>query len=59
MAVSFAGMPAIGAAVVGWAAVAASQGKLNIVVVLIMAALGAEAGGDGDLISMRIICPGA
>ncbi len=45
MALSFAGIPAIGAAVVGWAAVLASQGKLNIVVVLIVAALGAEAGG--------------
>lgn len=33
------------AAVVGWAAVLASQGKLNIFVVLIVAALGAEAGG--------------
>ena len=45
MALSFAGIPAIGAAVVGWAAVVASQGKLNIFVVLIVAALGAEAGG--------------
>jgi membrane protein DedA with SNARE-associated domain len=45
MALSFAGIPAIGAAVVGWAAVLASQGKLNIVVVLIVAMLGAEAGG--------------
>ena len=45
MALSFAGIPAIGAAVVGWAAVLASQGKLNIFVVLIVAALGAEAGG--------------
>jgi membrane protein DedA with SNARE-associated domain len=45
MALSFAGIPAIGAAVVGWAAVLASQGKLNIVLVLIVAALGAEAGG--------------
>ena len=45
MALSFAGIPAIGAAVVGWAAVLASQGKLNIVAVLIVAALGAEAGG--------------
>jgi membrane protein DedA with SNARE-associated domain len=45
MALSFAGIPAIGAAVVGWAAVLASQGKLNIGVVLIVAALGAEAGG--------------
>lgn len=45
MAVSFAGIPAIGGAVVAWAAVLASQGKLNIVAVLIVAALGAEAGG--------------
>jgi membrane protein DedA with SNARE-associated domain len=45
MALSFAGIPAIGAAVVGWAAVVASQGKLNIFVVLIVAMLGAEAGG--------------
>jgi membrane protein DedA with SNARE-associated domain len=45
MALSFAGIPAIGAAVVGWAAVLASQGKLDIVAVLIVAALGAEAGG--------------
>ena len=45
MALSFAGIPAIGGAVVGWAAVLASQGKLNIVAVLIVAALGAEAGG--------------
>ena len=45
MALSFAGIPAIGVAVVGWAAVLASQGKLNIFVVLIVATLGAEAGG--------------
>jgi membrane-associated protein len=45
MALSFAGIPAIGGAVVGWAAVLASQGKLNIFAVLIVAALGAEAGG--------------
>lgn len=45
MALSFAGIPALGAAVVGWASVLASQGKLNIVAVLIVAALGAEAGG--------------
>ncbi len=45
MALSFAGIPALGGAVVGWAAVLASQGKLNIVAVLIVAALGAEAGG--------------
>jgi membrane protein DedA with SNARE-associated domain len=45
MALTFIGIPAVGPAVVGWAAVLASQGKLNIVVVLIVAALGAEAGG--------------
>jgi membrane protein DedA with SNARE-associated domain len=45
MALSFAGIPAVGAAVVGWAAVLASQGHLNIAWVLIVAALGAEAGG--------------
>jgi membrane protein DedA with SNARE-associated domain len=43
MALSFAAIPAIGAAVMGWAAVVASQGKLNIAVVLIVAGLGAEA----------------
>jgi membrane protein DedA with SNARE-associated domain len=45
MALSFAGIPAIGGVVVGWAAVLASQGKLNIVAVMIVAALGPEAGG--------------
>ena len=45
MALTFAGIPAIGAAVVGWAAVLASQGKLDIGAVLIVAMLGAEAGG--------------
>ena len=45
MVVSFAGIPALGAAVVGWAAVLASQGKLNIAGVLIAAMLGAEVGG--------------
>jgi membrane protein DedA with SNARE-associated domain len=45
MALTFIGIPAVGPAVVGWAAVLASQGKLNIAVVLIVAALGAEAGG--------------
>ncbi len=45
MTLSFAGIPAVGTAVVGWAAVLASQGKLNIVAVLIVAAIGAEAGG--------------
>lgn len=45
MALSFAGVPAIGAVVVGWGAVLASQGKLNIFWVLIVAAVGAEVGG--------------
>jgi membrane protein DedA with SNARE-associated domain len=45
MAVSFVGVPAIGATVVGAASVLASQGKLNIAVVLVVAMLGAEAGG--------------
>jgi membrane-associated protein len=45
MALTFVGIPAVGPAVVGWAAVLASQGKLNIVAVLIVAALGAEVGG--------------
>jgi membrane protein DedA with SNARE-associated domain len=45
MTLTFIGIPAVGPAVVGWAAVQASQGKLNIVLVLIVAALGAEAGG--------------
>ncbi len=51
MALAFAGVPAVGTAVVAWAAVVASQGKLNIVVVLIVAALGAEVGG---LVGYRI-----
>jgi membrane protein DedA with SNARE-associated domain len=45
MVLSFAGIPAIGAAVVGWASVLASQGKLNIAVVLVVALAGAEVGG--------------
>jgi membrane protein DedA with SNARE-associated domain len=45
MTLAFIGLPAVGPAVIGWAAVLASQGKLNIVLVLIVAALGAEAGG--------------
>jgi membrane protein DedA with SNARE-associated domain len=45
MVLSFAGIPAIGAAVVGWAAVQASHGTLNIVVVLVVALAGAEVGG--------------
>jgi len=45
MVLSFAGVPAVGLAVVGWAAVLASKGRLNIAVVLVVAALGAEVGG--------------
>jgi membrane protein DedA with SNARE-associated domain len=45
MVLSFAGIPVIGAAVVSWAAVLASQGQLNIVVVLVVALAGAEVGG--------------
>ena len=37
MTLAFIGIPAVGPAVVGWAAVLASQGKLNIVRVLIAA----------------------
>jgi hypothetical protein len=40
MALSFAGIPAIGPAVVDRASVLASQGKLTIVVVLTVAASG-------------------
>jgi membrane protein DedA with SNARE-associated domain len=45
MAISFAGVPAVGTAVVAWASVLASENQLNFVLVLISAALGAEAGG--------------
>ncbi|HXZ74861.1 MAG TPA: DedA family protein [Streptosporangiaceae bacterium] len=45
MTLTFIGIPAVGPAVVGWAAVQASHGELDIVLVLIVAALGAEAGG--------------
>ena len=45
MTLAFIGIPAVGPAIIGWAAVQASQGYLNIVLVLIVAALGAEAGG--------------
>ncbi len=45
MTLAFAGIPGVGTAVVGWAAVLASQGKLNIVTVLVVAAIGAEVGG--------------
>ena len=45
MVVAFAGIPVIGALVVGWASVLASQGKLNIGLVLAVAMVGAEVGG--------------
>jgi len=45
MVLAFAGIPAIGALVVGWASVLASQGKLNIGLVLVVAMVGAEIGG--------------
>ena len=45
MVLSFAGIPALGAAVVGWASVLASQGTLNIVAVIVVALIGAEVGG--------------
>jgi membrane protein DedA with SNARE-associated domain len=46
-AAGYMGVPVIGTAVIGAAAVFASQGKLNIVAVLIVAALGCEVGGLG------------
>jgi hypothetical protein len=49
MALSFAAIPAIGAAVMGWAAVVASQGKLNIAVVLIVAGFGRRGQQPGRL----------
>jgi membrane protein DedA with SNARE-associated domain len=45
VAVGWAGVPAIGGAVIAGAAVLASQGSLDIVGVLIAAVLGTEAGG--------------
>jgi membrane protein DedA with SNARE-associated domain len=41
------GVPVIGAAVIGFAAVLASQGELNIAAVLVVAAIGCEVGGLG------------
>jgi membrane-associated protein len=46
-AVGYMGVPVIGTAVIGGAAVLASQGRLNIAAVLIVAALGCEVGGLG------------
>jgi membrane protein DedA with SNARE-associated domain len=43
--IGWAGIPGIGATVIGAATVAASQGHLNIAAVLVAAVLGAEAGG--------------
>jgi len=45
VAVGWAGIPAIGGAVIAGAAVLASQGSLDIVAVLIVAVIGTEAGG--------------
>jgi hypothetical protein len=45
MMLAFIGIPAVGPAVVGWAAVQASHGGLNIFLVRLVAVLGAEAGG--------------
>jgi membrane-associated protein len=46
-AAGYMGVPVIGTAVIGAAAAFASQGKLNIAAVLIVAALGCEVGGLG------------
>jgi len=46
-AAGYMGVPVIGTAVISAAAVFASQGELNIVAVLIVAALGCEVGGLG------------
>src|SRR5215469_18715137 len=46
-AAGYMGVPVIGTAVIGAAAILASQGKLNIAAVLIVAALGCEVGGLG------------
>jgi membrane protein DedA with SNARE-associated domain len=46
-AAGYMGVPVIGTAVIGFAAVLASQGRLNIAAVLIVAALGCEVGGLG------------
>jgi membrane protein DedA with SNARE-associated domain len=46
-AAGYMGIPLIGTAVIGFAAVLASQGRLNIVAVLVVAAIGCEIGGLG------------
>ncbi|HUJ65897.1 MAG TPA: hypothetical protein VLX59_10185 [Acidimicrobiales bacterium] len=45
VAASFAGVPAIGATVLGAAAVAASQGKLNLAAVIIVSTVAGQVGG--------------
>ena len=47
VAASWAGVPVIGTAALGAAAVAASVGKLNLAVVIVVAAIAGEAGGLG------------
>jgi membrane protein DedA with SNARE-associated domain len=47
VAASWAGVPAIGTAALGAAAVAASQDKLDLVAVIVVAVLAGEAGGLG------------
>jgi len=47
VAAAYLGVPFIGAAAIGTAAVVASQGRLNIVAVLVAAVIGAEVGGLG------------
>src|SRR5215831_19737032 len=46
-AAGYMGIPLIGTAVIGFAAVLASQGRLNIAAVLAVAAIGCEIGGLG------------
>jgi membrane-associated protein len=46
-AAGYMGVPFIGTAAIGFAAVLASQGRLNIAAVLIVAAIGCEVGGLG------------
>lgn len=46
-AAGYMGVPVIGTAAIGFAAVLASQGRLNIAAVLIVAAIGCEVGGLG------------
>src|SRR5215831_12211523 len=46
-AAGYMGIPLIGTVVIGFAAVLASQGRLNIAAVLVVAAIGCEVGGLG------------